>query len=71
MHGAGNVVLDARAGCSGARTTVAVSAWGTVPVVERAHPRAAVSSGAIRIGPYMAPARERIQAPRVTEHVCA
>ena len=34
MHGAGDLVLDVRARCSGARTTVAVSAWGTVPLFD-------------------------------------
>ena len=34
MRGAGDLVLDVRARYSGARTTVAVSAWGTVPVVD-------------------------------------
>ena len=34
MHGAGDLVLDVRTRCSGARTTVAVSAWGTGPVFD-------------------------------------
>ena len=53
MHGAGDSVLDARARCSGARTTVAVSAWGTVPVVDtrigaQPCPRGQFASGRIR-----------------------
>ena len=34
MHGAGDLVLDARARSTVARTTVAVSAWGTAPVFD-------------------------------------
>ena len=34
MHGAGDLVLDVRTRCSGAPTTVAVSAWGTVAVFD-------------------------------------
>ena len=53
MHGAGDLVLDVRARCTGARTTVAISAWGTVPVFDariRAQPcpRAQFTSGRIR-----------------------
>ena len=75
MHGAGDSVLDVRARCTGARTTVAVSAWGTVPVFDvrtraRPCPRGQFASGHI-IRPYKAPAREGIQAQRVTAQVCA
>ena len=53
MHGAGDFVLDVRTRCTGARTTVAVSAWGTVPVFDvrtRAQPcpRGQFASGCIR-----------------------
>ena len=53
MHGAGDLVLDVRTRCSGARTTVAVSAWGTAPVFDartRAQPcpRGQFASGHIR-----------------------
>ena len=34
MHGAGDLALAVRTRCSGARTTVGVSAWGTVPVFD-------------------------------------
>ena len=52
MHGAGDLVLDVRTRCTGARTTVAVSAWGTVPVIDariRAQPcrRGQFASGRI------------------------
>ena len=53
MHGAGDLVLDVRTRCSGARTTGAVSAWGTVPAFDvgtRAQPcpRGQFASGDVR-----------------------
>ena len=70
MRGAGDLVLDVRARCAGVRTTVAVSAWGTVPVFDARTCAQACLRGQFASGRNKVPAREGIQAPRVTAHVC-